>query len=307
MVNINVSVIIPTYNRASLLPRAIDSVLIQTFVDFELIIINDASTDNTEEVVNEYLTKDTRVKYICNKNNLHAQEARNKAIRSARGKYIASLDDDDFWMPQKLELQMHLATTQNYAIIGCGHSYDLIPPQKVISLNRISFREKSIEEFGFSNRGFSPSKMLIPREYLLEIGGYDSSIPGPEGIDVFYRIVSRFGKAAWITEVLCVHQTNHGFDRITDDMIEYCKRELVKNAEFRSKSAKKYRMAQIYLMEHSKSNNLSEKAYLLWKFWSGAELKHLTNYLYLFFTKMAMGSKIMTGVIICYRRLKLLR
>ncbi|MFC7193467.1 glycosyltransferase family 2 protein [Halosimplex aquaticum] len=99
-----VSVIIPTYNRATLVKRAIQSVLNQTFKDFELIIVDDASDDETPEVIDSI--NDARLEYIRHDLNRHGGAARNTGIKYASGKYIAFLDDDDEWYPTKLERQV---------------------------------------------------------------------------------------------------------------------------------------------------------------------------------------------------------
>lgn len=99
-----VSVIIPTYNRAHLVKRGIRSVLAQTYGDFELIIVDDASKDNTREVIKSF--DDKRIRYICHKENRGAPATRNTGIRMARGVYIGLLDDDDEWLPTKLEKQI---------------------------------------------------------------------------------------------------------------------------------------------------------------------------------------------------------
>ncbi len=104
-----VSVVIPTYNRAHLLGRAIQSVLDQTYRDFELIVVDDGSTDNTEEVV-EGLS-DERVKYIRHEKNKGGAAARNTGIKAAKGQYIAFQDSDDEWLPEKLEKQMKVFET----------------------------------------------------------------------------------------------------------------------------------------------------------------------------------------------------
>ncbi|MFP4498035.1 MAG: glycosyltransferase family 2 protein, partial [Vulcanimicrobiota bacterium] len=98
-----VSVILCTYNSATFLPGAVDSVLTQTFTDFELIIVDDGSTDNTEKIVGEY--DDSRVVYLKLEKNAGLPAARNRGIEIARGKYIAYQDSDDLWMPEKLERQ----------------------------------------------------------------------------------------------------------------------------------------------------------------------------------------------------------
>ena len=90
-----VTIIIPTYNRAHLLGRAIRSVLTQTFHNWELIVVDDASTDNTKEVA--YSFQDPRIHYLCHETNRGGPAARNTGIREARGLYIAFLDSDDEW------------------------------------------------------------------------------------------------------------------------------------------------------------------------------------------------------------------
>ena len=94
------SIVVPTYNRAGFISKALDSVLIQTFNDFELIIIDDGSTDNTKEVIEKY--NDSRIKYFF-QNNKERSAARNEGIRISKGKYITFLDSDDYYLPQRLE------------------------------------------------------------------------------------------------------------------------------------------------------------------------------------------------------------
>lgn len=101
-----ISVIIPTYNRAKLLERSIGSVLKQTFHDFELIIVDDASTDETEAVVSKYMQEDSRIKYLKQQINAGGSIARNAGIEMAKGQYIAFQDSDDEWLPNKLQLQI---------------------------------------------------------------------------------------------------------------------------------------------------------------------------------------------------------
>jgi len=99
-----VSVIIPTYNRAHLVSRAIHSVLDQTYQDFELVVVDDGSTDNTYEVVKGF--NDQRISYIRHQQNKGCAAARNTGINATRGEYIAFQDSDDEWLPRKLEKQM---------------------------------------------------------------------------------------------------------------------------------------------------------------------------------------------------------
>ena len=103
-----ISVIIPTYNRVNLLNRAINSVLRQTFSDFEVIVVDDSSEDDTKAVVETL--KDPRIRYICHDENRGAAAARNTGIRVSRGEHIAFLDSDDEWLSKKLELQIDALT-----------------------------------------------------------------------------------------------------------------------------------------------------------------------------------------------------
>lgn len=107
-----VSVIMPSYNTAEFIKESINSVLNQTYQNFEIIIVDDCSTDNTDEVVAEI--KDERIKYIKNQKNSGAAVSRNRALREAKGKWIAFLDSDDVWLPEKLEKQISFMKENDY-------------------------------------------------------------------------------------------------------------------------------------------------------------------------------------------------
>ena len=101
-----ISVVIPTYNRAHLIKDAVQSVLDQTLQPYEIIIIDDFSTDNTEEAINSF--NSPLIKYVKNERKKGANGARNTGILIAKGEYIAFHDSDDLWLPKKLELQKKL-------------------------------------------------------------------------------------------------------------------------------------------------------------------------------------------------------
>lgn len=101
-----VSIITPTWNCARFIEETIQSVLAQTYQNWEMIIMDDCSTDNTYEVVKPYIDKDNRIQYRCNEKNSGAAITRNNALKTARGKWIAFLDSDDLWKPEKLEKQL---------------------------------------------------------------------------------------------------------------------------------------------------------------------------------------------------------
>jgi len=108
-----VSIIMPTYNCGRFIKESIDSVLAQTYENWELLIVDDCSTDETESIVRGY--KDERIHYWRNAHNEGAALTRNRALREAKGKYIAFLDSDDVWLPEKLERQVAFMCTNHYA------------------------------------------------------------------------------------------------------------------------------------------------------------------------------------------------
>ncbi len=110
-----VSIITPTYNCAKFIARTLDSVQAQTYQNWEMIIVDDRSQDNTKEIVEEYMKNDSRIKYHLLDENSGAAVARTEAMRLANGSYMAFLDSDDVWMPDKLERQIKWMNDNGYA------------------------------------------------------------------------------------------------------------------------------------------------------------------------------------------------
>lgn len=109
-----VTIVTPTYNCGKYISDAIRSVMSQTYTQWEMIIVDDCSTDNTKEIVESFAVNDSRIRYFCNQENCGAAVSRNRAIGQARGRWIAFLDSDDLWSPTKLERQIQFMTTNNY-------------------------------------------------------------------------------------------------------------------------------------------------------------------------------------------------
>jgi teichuronic acid biosynthesis glycosyltransferase TuaG len=103
-----ISIILPTYNGATYISRAIESVAAQSYTDWELLVIGDGSTDTTAGIVAEYIKKDSRIQYVKNDSNLGIQKSLNRGLHLAQGKYIARIDDDDQWIDtEKLTKQLN--------------------------------------------------------------------------------------------------------------------------------------------------------------------------------------------------------
>ncbi|MGG0657023.1 glycosyltransferase family 2 protein [Rummeliibacillus pycnus] len=109
-----ISIITPSYNSSEFIGETIESVIKQTYPNWEMIIVDDCSTDNTKEVVEKYIQQDNRIKYYLLKNNSGAAIARTKAMELATGEYIAFLDSDDIWIEEKLEKQLSFMKKNNY-------------------------------------------------------------------------------------------------------------------------------------------------------------------------------------------------
>ena len=110
-----VSIVTPTYNCGKFITETIESVIGQTYKNWEMIIVDDCSKDNTQEIVKKYLKNDKRIKYIKFEKNQGAAIARNTAIREAKGRYIAFLDSDDLWSKDKLEKQINFMKKNSYS------------------------------------------------------------------------------------------------------------------------------------------------------------------------------------------------
>lgn len=108
-----VSIIMPSFNTAHFITESVMSVIKQTYQNWELIIIDDCSTDNTDEVIKSI--QDSRIRYLKNNNNLGAAVSRNRALREAKGRWVAFLDSDDLWMPEKLEKQIFFMESNGYS------------------------------------------------------------------------------------------------------------------------------------------------------------------------------------------------
>jgi glycosyltransferase involved in cell wall biosynthesis len=108
-----VSIIMPSYNSAKYISEAIESVIAQTYTNWELVITDDCSTDNSRDIIKQYAETDSRVKLFCLNENSGAGVARNNSIKEAKGRFIAFLDSDDRWMPNKLEVQIKFMLDDN--------------------------------------------------------------------------------------------------------------------------------------------------------------------------------------------------
>ena len=188
-----VSVIIPTYNRADLLPRAIRSVLNQTFQDFELIIVDDCSTDNTQEVVNEFQKKDDRIKYIkLDKNSGAPAHPKNVGIQKSKGEYLAFLDHDDEWLPVKLEKQLKLfARNRKLGFVSCN-VFIVNDKQSKEREHKIPRSANYFLSFLEGDIICSSSSVMVKKSVLNDIGYFDERFKVIDDWDMWIRISQKY-------------------------------------------------------------------------------------------------------------------
>ena len=182
----SISVIIPTYNRAYCLSRAIDSVLAQSHPVEKICVIDDGSTDDTQQLLQSNYPQ---IHYIRQENK-GVSAARNKGIRKIKSQWIAFLDSDDEWLPQKIEKQLFELTRQPmYKLIHC----DEVWIRNGVRVNAMNKHKKSggdIFESCLPLCVISPSASIIQRELLLEVGLFNESLPACEDYDLWLRICS---------------------------------------------------------------------------------------------------------------------
>lgn len=181
-----VSVIIPTYNRKNFLKEAILSVLNQNYMHFELIIYDDGSNDGTDELIRSF-KKFYDIKYIFSHENRGPSYARNRAVENAKGKFIAFLDSDDLWTKNKLKIQMEYMKKNNCSI--CQTEEIWIRNGKIVN-PMIKHTKPSgfIFERCLDLCVVSPSSVMIEKKLFLDSGGFDESLPACEDYDLWLRL-----------------------------------------------------------------------------------------------------------------------
>ncbi|MDH4232118.1 MAG: glycosyltransferase [Nitrospirota bacterium] len=209
-----ISVIIPTYNRAERLQHAMASVLRQTCGDFELIVVDNGSTDNTREIVTN--TRDARIHYISHPTNCGAAVARNIGIRGAKGEFIGFLDDDDEWLPCKLEKQLDTFrnSRSNVGVVYSGSS--IISDRSGRTIHSFASHSPGHKDIDFLRTvTFSTSVPLIRKSCFLDVGLFDETLPGAQDKDMWIRLAKHY-EFGFVPEIL-VKRYIHG-EQISADL-----------------------------------------------------------------------------------------
>jgi glycosyltransferase involved in cell wall biosynthesis len=205
--NPTVSVIIPTYNRKADLARAIRTVVAQSYKDWELTVVDDASPDGTEEVVRSF--GDRRVGYFRHRLHRGAGAVRNCGICRARGKYVAFLDSDDEWFPEKLaqDVAAFARPGGDVGLVYCGK--ELVDLEGRLLLRRIPSLEGDLYRQLLAHDFIgSCSRVAVRRDILEAAGGFDESLPSGQDWDMWVR-AARMGRVACVPECLVRRHLGH--------------------------------------------------------------------------------------------------
>jgi glycosyltransferase involved in cell wall biosynthesis len=188
-----ISAIITTFNRAPFLKDAIKSVLSQTFKDFELLVLDNSSSDDTEKIVKSF--GDKRIKYIRHKP-LNISQARNLGVKEAQGEYIGFLDDDDEWLPNKLKHQLFVFSKNKDPDLGMvyGGFVWINPSGKLIREHKPESRGKLLKVFLWQKDPVtgSASNPLIRKTVFEVVGNYDEKVVTGEDWEFYLRLSEKY-------------------------------------------------------------------------------------------------------------------
>jgi glycosyltransferase involved in cell wall biosynthesis len=183
-----ISVIIPAFNRGWILEESIESVISQDFTDYELIIVDDGSTDNTQIILDKYRERLITIR----QKNRGVSGARNRGIAAASGRYIAFLDSDDLWLPTKLSRQVDYFNTHPDALICQTEEVWIRNGLRVNPKKKHRKPSGMIFEPSLSLCLVSPSAVMIHRRLFEEVGTFDENLPACEDYDLWLRISLKY-------------------------------------------------------------------------------------------------------------------
>lgn len=254
-----VSIYIPTHNRVNMLVRAVSSALNQTYPNIEVVVSDDGSSDDTELVITNWMKVEPRLKYVKSSKARGANYARNKAIDSAAGKFVTGLDDDDFFLPTRIQNFIDNYNSQ-YAF--------LYSQRKVIDKNSERDSNNYVGELNLNTllyKNVVGNQIFIEKDLLQSINGFDSTLPSWQDYDCWVRLLFIKNKALGIKNIDYIMDVSHEKERITSSSRAMVGAEMFfkRYSKYMNNSQKKTLMSEILLMNQ---RNIS----------FGVLIKHLT-------------------------------
>jgi len=178
----------PVYNSEKFIKSAIESVLNQTFKDFEFIIVDDCSTDKTWDIIKKFATRNKQIITLRNKENLRVTKTLNKGLSIAKGKYIARMDADDWSYPNRLEKQFKFME-KNRDIGVSGGAIEICDEKlKVKNVRHYPLTDRAVRKIIFRYSPFAHPATIWRRDLLLKVNGYNENIPLSQDYELYFRI-----------------------------------------------------------------------------------------------------------------------
>ena len=269
-----VSVIIPTYNREfTHLKRALNSVLSQTYENLEVIVVDDNTFEKSEDLEIERQIKsinDNRIIYLKNYKNLGACASRNNGIKYSKGEYLSFLDDDDEWLPEKIEKQVELfeKSSTNVGLIYCHSNTLNINKREEITKSKI--RKKSVSNNIYSNLLLnnyigSTSFVMIKRQVLERVGYFNEALPASQDYELWLRIAKHYDIK--FTDYVLVNYYVHSGERISNNKKAKCEaRKLIFDIYYQEfeKSRKIMSRKKMLFIPCIKNEKGTFKAFIYW-------------------------------------------
>jgi glycosyltransferase involved in cell wall biosynthesis len=226
-----VSIIVPTYNRGQLIARSVKSVLNQTYRDFELIIVDDASTDNTEEVVSSF--NDKRIRYIRHEENRGEAAARNTGIKAARCNYIAYQDSDDEWFPEKLAKQMELLkdASPEVGVIYTGFWKTENHRKTYIPFSWVNQKNGDIHKELLKGNFIGSPVVLIKKDCFNRVGLFDERLCNLVDWEMWLRISKQYHFRCVDEPLVIAHYDSANVSDNPDSLIDALELVLEKNRD----------------------------------------------------------------------------
>ena len=202
-----VSVVIPTYHHAHTVLDTLESVFAQTLANYEVIVVNDGSPDETAQLL-EPLVRSGKIRIFEQRNKGQAA-ARNRGLAEAHGEFVAFLDDDDLWPKDKLQWQCDYLS-KNADVILIGGSCNLLHPDGTHGENVVLHEGNiTVESISRGSPFFSPGQTLIRRDVLTDVGGFDTAFWGADDMDLWFRLALR-GKLVARTRLALHYRVHEG-------------------------------------------------------------------------------------------------
>lgn len=211
-----VTIFLPTHNRRLLLEKAISSVREQAYQSLEIVVVNDASTDETREFLDHLAREESRLVVIHSEIPLGAARARNLALRRARGEFATGLDDDDYFLPDRIQ-----KFVSEWNELGPGLQISCLFTDSIMREQRRAVvttdRKVEVNRSDLFRHNFIGNQIFCPTQRLLEIGGFDENLPALEDLELFMRLLERYGPAQRVSGATYVCNVDRNRQRMSNN------------------------------------------------------------------------------------------